>query len=570
MDDDYMTIDEFNQFSTQYVNTRTEQIVESIQNDRNVVCVGSSGCSKTYTVKHTIEKLIQYGVIDQSQYTIVSYVGVAAINANGRTINSTFMFPIKINEDNYKEQAENWARSAKSNKRYKSLRETLDNLKIIINDEFSVTSGIFMMFMDLALQLYFGNNLLFGGLLMICMGDPLQLLPIERIDGEPSLCTFVLDTFDVVKFDYGFRYIIKEDDKMRIKTQWFNFLCDLRYGILPENGDEILYNLGIKVITNLEYIRFEKQFGRLVMAQLNETVNKWNTGINKIYSARKTPIHTLDSIYYDISTKQKSGYVSLFTIKSTDLIKQIYKICIISGHIKIDSDTSQYEILEKISEASRETLYLDPIVKSLYVKELFCKRSKELQYNMSVDGQVPIVLPTTQQIRDQGIVMIRINKPSGHAELANGTVMILLEITNENCLLLLPDDGQQFRINRVVRYHYDMQGSKLTVCCQWPFIQADATTVTKSQGLTLNKAGYLLDERIPYFEMFHSQFVSLGRVKDPSDFVYIHSVDNSYGNVDDLLDPSVQQKRLRLAFPKIKKLIKVYKPILEKMKDLEQ
>mgnify|MGYP000361394198 FL=1 len=153
-----MTIDEFNQFSTQYVNTRTEQIVESIQNDRNVVCVGSSGCSKTYTVKHTIEKLIQYGVIDQSQYTIVSYVGVAAINANGRTINSTFMFPIKINEDNYKEQAENWARSAKSNKRYKSLRETLDNLKIIINDEFSVTSGIFMMFMDLALQLYFGNN----------------------------------------------------------------------------------------------------------------------------------------------------------------------------------------------------------------------------------------------------------------------------------------------------------------------------------------------------------------------------------------------------------------------------
>jgi hypothetical protein len=70
--------------------------------------------------------------------------------------------------------------------------------------------------------------------------------------------------------------------------------------------------------------------------------------------------------------------------------------------------------------------------------------------------------------------------------------------------------------------------------------------------------------------MFHSQFVSLGRVKDPSDFVYIHSVDNSYGNVDDLLDPSVQQKRLRLAFPKIKKLIKVYKPILEKMKDLEQ
>ena len=74
------------QFSTQYVNTRTEQIVESIQNDRNVVCVvGSSGCSKTYTVKHTTEKLIQYGVIDQSQYTIVYYVGVAAINANGRT-----------------------------------------------------------------------------------------------------------------------------------------------------------------------------------------------------------------------------------------------------------------------------------------------------------------------------------------------------------------------------------------------------------------------------------------------------------------------------------------------------
>jgi hypothetical protein len=94
--------------------------------------------------------------------------------------------------------------------------------------------------------------------------------------------------------------------------------------------------------------------------------------------------------------------------------------------------------------------------------------------------------------------------------------------------------------------------------------------VTKAQGLTLNKAGYLLDEKIPFYDMYHSQYVALSRVRDPSDFMYIHSADSSYGRLEDAMAPDVQLRRLTFAFAKIKQLVKTYNPVLKLLKNLEE
>lgn len=567
---DYMTHEEFEDFSRDYVNNRATRIANSIRNGKNVVCIGSGGTSKTFTVRHVINTLIETELIQSDQYVVVSYVGVAALNANGRTINSTFMFPINIDPEKYIEQAAQWAASVKKGKRYKVLRELLERLKIIINDEFSVTSGKFMMFMSHAFQAYYGNEIPFGGLQIICMGDPLQLLPIERVNGRPSLSTYILDDhiyFDIVHFNFGFRYTVKEDDRIVLKKDWFNFLNDLRYGKLPASH-QTLYDLGIRVITSLEYIRFEEHFGRLVMAQLNATVDKWNNGINKIYEQRNIPIHNLGSVYYDISAVKKPDYVCLTEFGDADFIKGIYKICLSSSFIKHKGKRALFEILDELQDTSIKKL--KELVENVYIKEVNTKQVKDQTYNMSSDGIVPITLPTEQEIRDKGLIMIRINKASGYPDLVNGTIMVFDQILNDRCIARLPGQEDPYEIKRVQRYHYDLQGNKLTICCQWPFIQADACTVTKSQGLTLNKAGYLLDERVPYYDMYHSQYVALSRVRNPCDFMYIHSVDASLGSVDDIMNTKIQLKRLKLAFTKIKQLVKVYDPILEKMIALEK
>jgi hypothetical protein len=580
-------MDDFTSFSEEYVKQRAAAILESIKNDKNVVCIGPGGTSKTYTVKHVVQSLISTGVIDDDEYVIVSYVGVAALNANGRTINSTFIFPTQINDPT--EQAQKWAKSVRSNKRYRSVHNLLQRLRIIINDEFGVTSGKFMKFMNAAFQAYYGNDRPFGGLQMICMGDPLQLLPIEQEDGRPSLSTFILDrdsplgaSFEVVNFDFGFRYTIQEKENIILQKDWFTFLNQLRYGFLPEqNGAEMLHNLGIKVITAKEYTLFEPEVGRLVMAQLNETVDKWNHGINMLYESRNTTIHNLDSIYYDISAKPKKGYLPLNTLYDKELLRAIYKMCLISGHVpyEIDqemiddlvvkiSDMSLHDYVEKVSIMSIEELEMQ--TKNIYLKETKNARQTQLSYQLSADGPVPIVLPKYQKIRDQGLVMIRINKASGYPDLVNGTVMTLQKIETNKCVLQQPCSSELYEIRRIPRYHYDMQSGRLTVCCQWPFIQADACTVTKAQGLTLNKAAYLLDERIPFYEMFHSQYVALSRVRDPRDFMYIHSADKTtYDSLEKIMDPKVQLRRLGLAFPKIQKLVKTYKPVLKVIQSLE-
>jgi hypothetical protein len=582
------THDEFDEFSKEYVTVKSNQILDIVKSGKNVVCTGMGGTSKTYCVQYVIDNLTNNGFIDYDQYCVCSFTGVASLNAGGQTINSTFMFPTRFTDPDI--AADKWVTTISKGMKYKVLREFLGRLKIVINDEYSMTSNKFMTFMDLAFKKYYRNSNPFGGLIFICMGDPLQLLPVEQTsDRKPDICIDILDNPDFVniQFDFGFRYLKKTETHYIFNKEWFNFLKDLRYGELSDNSN-VLYNLGIKILTPREYIKFLDKFERLMMCQLNKTRNKWNESINKIYANRGSRIYNFGTDFYEIYTKvtdfevRSRGMVLLKSITSESFIKNIINVCIKCNLVKISDREKNFGITAQT---------IDKLSSSIFIRKVDQQNDtdnynsiSDLSFNQSINGEVPIALPVSQDIRELGLIMIRINRPKfgslQYDDLVNGSILKLKDINFDNIYnkyCVMEDyKSNVYNIGQVYRYNYNVASRRLIVGMQWPFVQSDSNNVHLVQGLTLDHAGYILDESIPYYDMFHSQYVALSRVRDPNNFIYIYSKDStgklfkSKDNIEEIMDPDTQRYRTQEAYKKIKKLVKIYKPVLEIMKSVEQ
>lgn len=578
------TEEEFNKFSLEYTIDKATKILEAINNNKNVVCIGMGGSSKTYSITYVIEELIKSNKITSNEYAICAYTGVASTNASGATFNSTFQFPTNIVD--IKETARKWAYKVKKVKSYELVKELLDNLKILIHDEFSMLSNKFMNFMNFAFQFYYGNNKLFGGILFINLGDPLQLLAVEQNEkGEPDCCIDLLTNPEYVKvyFDFGFRYIKKiineetNEITYELNEDWVNYLSNLRYGNVEYVDENLLYKLGIKVFTMKEYIKHLDELSRILICSLNKTRDNFNEGINEIYKTKGIESFTIDSELFEIEYEPSQfdiinkKLIKLADTNNISFIENILKICKQCNFINYD------EMFNKIKANDR-----DKFSNKVYIKKI---NNCNLSFNKSAEGDTPISIPLKQNGRQDGIYMCRINKPGfktmKYSNIANGTVLKLLEYKDSEygegyCIMTLKlNQDENYKIGKIYRYNYNMFNKKLTIALQYPFIQSDSNNAHLVQGLTLLESGFLLDEQIPWYSMYHSHYVVSSRVKDPNNFIYIYSKENnkkfkSYQSMEEILSEEVQMKRLKLASIKIKKLVKIYKPILNIVKELEK
>ncbi len=97
--------------------------------------------------------------------------GKAASNINGTTLHSAFTLPVKEpgRPVEYKKPSE---------QRTNTMRANFVNLQIIIADEISMFGGESIQHLDLTLQHIFENDLAFGGISIMSVGDLLQLNPV--------------------------------------------------------------------------------------------------------------------------------------------------------------------------------------------------------------------------------------------------------------------------------------------------------------------------------------------------------------------------------------------------------
>ena len=154
----------------------------------HVFLSGGGGVGKTHTVHAIFQSAIrQLRTEGQNPDTptvvLTASTGKAAVNIEGTTLHSAFNLPVR--------------RSDRSNDYQKPAAQTLNTLRsrycllrVIVIDEISMVGGQTLSNLNLTLQDIFENDLPFGGVSILAVGDLLQLNPVgDRCVYQPPAKT---------------------------------------------------------------------------------------------------------------------------------------------------------------------------------------------------------------------------------------------------------------------------------------------------------------------------------------------------------------------------------------------
>lgn len=146
-------------------NPEALRAIRAIEDGKNLCLIGKAGAGKTTLVKYLTDKV-------SGNLAVLAPTGIAAINADGRTIHSLFKFPFRplLPTEEI------------CNKRYGTYsKENIAGLKTIdmlVIDEVSMVRADLLDAMDKIMQIVNRNDNPFGGIQVILVGDPFQLPPV--------------------------------------------------------------------------------------------------------------------------------------------------------------------------------------------------------------------------------------------------------------------------------------------------------------------------------------------------------------------------------------------------------
>ena len=92
----------------------------------------------------------------------------------------------KVGEDETSDEyiervARIWASSVCTRKSHAEVKAIMQALKLVVNDEVSMTSGLLLKVMNRCFQLFYRNEKPFGGVRMIFLGDWLQIETLDEL-----------------------------------------------------------------------------------------------------------------------------------------------------------------------------------------------------------------------------------------------------------------------------------------------------------------------------------------------------------------------------------------------------
>ena len=136
---------------------------------------GGAGAGKSFVINVLTQMahhiLVQEGDnVDQPYVLKTAFTGTAASNIEGSTLSTTFGLKYGNGSSNYSSMSDE-----KRNKR----QSELANLKILVIDEISMVKSDTLYEIDMRLQeIKHKRNVAFGGVMVICFGDLMQLKPV--------------------------------------------------------------------------------------------------------------------------------------------------------------------------------------------------------------------------------------------------------------------------------------------------------------------------------------------------------------------------------------------------------
>lgn len=231
----------------------------------NLFITGSGGVGKSVVIRE-LESIFKDTAI------LVAPTGIAALNIGGTTLHSIFSLPFTIaTESDY----------YSTNKKAQDLFRYNDNVKTIIIDEISMVRADYFICIDRKLKHLKSNDLPFGGLQVIVVGDFYQLSPVLKPSAQEtfykinsSIYCFDTDEWDEAKFQIiQLNKIMRQSDEVTIRAfnsirkglnykktiEWLNKKCKDN----NHTDDDIILSTTNRNVESLNHEKFNEIDGEI-------------------------------------------------------------------------------------------------------------------------------------------------------------------------------------------------------------------------------------------------------------------------------------------------------------------
>lgn len=206
---------------------RIRSLYEEIEaGEMNFYITGKAGSGKSTFIHYLL-------ATSQRNCLVLSFTGLAAMNAGGQTVHSLFLFPLRILLPEDKE--------IKKFEKGSIRHDIIVNADLIIIDEISMLRSDTLQAMDYSLRMNTGVDKPFGGKQMLFFGDIYQLPPVLRNSDEIEGVSFL----EIYKSPYFFDAPIMKDLPLKFKefsNSWRqkddSFFVEILDRIRMNNADE--------------------------------------------------------------------------------------------------------------------------------------------------------------------------------------------------------------------------------------------------------------------------------------------------------------------------------------------
>jgi len=236
-----------------------KKALEYLKMDFNCFISGPAGTGKSYLISHYVKHY-------NRKIPTLSSTGASAVIVGGRTVHSFFSLGA-MTEDVHVILERIYGNG--------KLLAKLTSLKEVIIDEVSMLSGKTFDIIDKILKEVKQNDLPFGGVRFICVGDFHQLPPIDRKDGRPDYAFMSLSWRNAKFVCFELQEFMRQTD-----AEFLSVLNNIRNGVCTDADDAFIKKLALKPNEKFEGSRL---FGK------KDKVNHYNTEqLAKIKSEQKT------------------------------------------------------------------------------------------------------------------------------------------------------------------------------------------------------------------------------------------------------------------------------------------
>ena len=270
-------------FIMNLLNEEQKYALKCVSEGNNILLTGSAGTGKSYTIKYIIEYLNNAN----KKYAITASTGTAAVIIGGQTLHS--FLGLGLGTGTVKEILNNILKNKKKH-------ESILNLEVLIIDEISMIDKDLFEKISLILSIIKSNDVYFGNIQIILVGDFCQLAPVKG-----KYC-FLADIWNKMNIKIVLlEKLIRHNEDLLFQQ----ILKIVRKGRCTDNI--------IKVLNKLKDTEFENGIIPTKLYPINVNVDK----INNIEIEKLKACGNISKTYTAISSSDKEKEVGKFTIELT-------------------------------------------------------------------------------------------------------------------------------------------------------------------------------------------------------------------------------------------------------------